>query len=182
MQWIDLGETYWISAFEGAFNLECLLHKKLEESEVIDFETNFKPSGNRTITSNHLPFAAKTLPNGKKLYKRETGIQSTLIQGENIIIYTVPYNWVKMIGVDILYGEKLDKCDLMILDTAAGTYSTVPNLQLNQFGFMVNISEGKHEENSEYDADLYVGMQIKIVYYSQSPKTIGINFNLNEVK
>lgn len=128
------------------------------------------------------PFASKTLANGKKLYKREHGIQAVLNQGSNEIVFTIPYPWVKMVGVEILYGEKLDTCDLIILDSAAGSYSGVPNQQLNQFGYNVNVAEGEYEEESAYDADLYQGMQIKIVYNSQSAKTIGINFNLSEVK
>jgi len=131
------------------------------------------------------PFAAKTmLVNGvtKKFYKREHGIQAQLNQGSNTILFTIPYPWVKIIGLELLFGEKLDTVDLMILDSTSGTYSGVANYQLNQFGFNVNVAEGEYEEQNAYDADLYQGMQIKIVYNSQSAKTIGINFNLTEVK
>lgn len=131
------------------------------------------------------PFASKTINiNGvvKKLYKREHGIQQALTQGANTILFTIPYPWVKIIGVEIMYGEKLDTVDLMILDSTTGTYSGVPNLKLNQFGFTVNVAIDEYEEESAYDADLYLGMQIKIVYNSQSAKTVGINFNLNEMK
>lgn len=131
------------------------------------------------------PFAAKTMSvNGatKKFYKREHGIQSSVITGANTILFTIPYPWVKITGLEVMGGELLDKCDIMILDSTTGTYSTIPNYMLNQFGFAINVAKGLYEEQNAYDADLYQGMQIKLVYTSISDKTIGINFNLNEVK
>jgi hypothetical protein len=153
------------------------------EADQTDFESSFS-SLSKVVPSSiqTQPFASKNLPNGKKLYKREHGIQTAVSQGSNTILFTVPYPWVKITGVELMYGEKFDTVDLMILDSTTGTYSGVPNYQLNQFGFNVNVSEGEYEEQNAYDADLYQGMQIKIVYNSQSAKTIGVNFNLNEVK
>ena len=127
-------------------------------------------------------FAAKSLPNGKKLFKRYHGEQYAVVTGANTLIYTISYPQVKIIGVDIMYGEPLDKVDFLVLDSTTGTYTTFPDLVLNQFGFGVNISKDFFRQESNYDADLYVDMQIKIVYTSQSNKTIGINFNLSEVK
>jgi len=182
IQWVIYNNNYWLKAFDGYFELSCILPTNSEIPETLDFETNLKANGNKTQPQQSQPFASKTLPNGKKLYKREHGVQQVLIAGENTILFTVPYAWVKIIGMEIINGEALDTCNLMILDSTTGTYSTVPNYQLNQFGFNVNISAGLYEEENAYDADLYQGMQIKIVYNSQTAKTIGVNFNLNEVK
>lgn len=149
-------------------------------SDHVDFLKNLIPA---TIAINSLTaFASKILPDGKKLYKRYWGIQAAVDSGENTIIYTIPYPQVKIIGVDILYAETLDTISLFILDSTTGTYSTIPNYILNQFGFDVNISKDFFRQESNYDADLFQDMQIKIVYNSQSAKTIGINFNLSEVK
>lgn len=128
------------------------------------------------------PFADKVLQDGKDIFKREHGVQFVLAVGQNDCIFTVPYNWVKIIGVEIINGQSLDYCDFYILDSITGTYSTIPNYQLNQFGYSVNISSDFFQKVNNYEADLYLGMQIKIVYYSQSIKTIGINYNLNEIK
>ncbi len=130
-------------------------------------------------------FASKTINVGdvvKKLYKREHGIQSTLTSGANTVMFTIPYGWVKIIGLELIGGEVLDTVDFFVLDSTSGTYSGVPNYTLNQFGFNVNVTPGEYEEMCNYDADLYYGMQIKIIYNSVSNKTVGINFNLNEVK
>lgn len=181
-QYVTIGENYHLKAFDGFFNLNCLLPIGIADADTTDFETNFKANGNKAQPQQALPFASKTLPNGKKLYKREHGIQQALTTGSNNIVFTVPYPWVKIIGMEIIGGTILDKCDLNILDSTSGTYSGVANYKLNQFGFNVNVSADCYEEQNAYDADLYYGMQIQIVYTSVSDKTIAINFNLSEVK
>jgi len=178
----DEGAAWYVFVINGEITHETRVFKD-GGSEQTDFESSF-PTLNKTIpaSTQTQPFASKILPNGKKLYKREHGIQASVAVGANTILFTIPYPWVKIIGLEILFGEKLDTCDLMILDSTSGTYSGVPNYQLNQFGYNVNIAADLYEEESAYDADLYQGMQIKIVYNSQSAKTIGLNFNLSEVK
>lgn len=182
IQWVVYNNNYHLKAFDGYFSLSCILPIDSNQSDTLDFETNFKSNGNKTQPQQQQPFASKSLPNGKKLYKREHGIQATVNQGVNNIIFTVPYNWVKIIGMEIVNGENLDTCNLYILDSISGAYSTIPNYQLNQFGFNVNITKDIYEEENAYDADLYIGMQIKVEYTSQTNKTIGLNFNLSEVK
>jgi len=182
IQFVEMRNNYYLKAFDGAFCLECVLPTGVDNADAIEFEASYKSNGNKSLVNQSLPFASKQLANGKKLYKREHGIQSSLSAGSNNIIFTVPYPWVKIIGIELVNGETLDIVDFYILDSTTGTYSGVPNYQLNQFGFSVNVAPGFYEEVCNYDADLYYGMQIKLVYNSISAKTIGINFNLNEVK
>ena len=127
------------------------------------------------------PFAAKTIGT-KKLYKRVNGVQSAVIVGSTDILFTVPYAWCKITGLELIGAETLDRVSLYILDSTTGTYSTIPNYTLNQFGFNVNSAKDYYNHTSEYDADLYLNMQIKVSYTSISAKTIGVNFILNEVK
>lgn len=127
------------------------------------------------------PFAAKTIGT-KKLFKRVNGIQSAVIIGSTDIIFTVAYAWCKITGLELIGSETLDRVSLYILDSSTGTYSTIANGMLNQFGFNVNVAKDYYNHTSEYDADLYQNMQIKVSYTSISAKTIGINFILNEVK
>lgn len=133
------------------------------------------------ITGQLSAFAAKSIGD-KKLYKREHGKTFQVQAGSTDCIFTIPYPWVKITGIEIIGGEFGDTCDLMILDSASGTYSTIPNYKLNQFGFDVNVAPGEYEEANQYEADIYQGMQIKIVYKSISAKTIAVNYNLHEVK
>lgn len=127
-------------------------------------------------------FKAKTLPDGKKLFKRVTGIQQSLTIGQNIIEFVIPYDWIKLTGCCIINCEALDTADLYILDNELGSYSGVPNAMLNQFGFSVNLPKDFYRNESMFDADLYRGMVIKCVYTSVSNKTLGINILMDEVK
>lgn len=130
-------------------------------------------------------FTSKTIiANGvsKSLFRRVTGVTSTLAVGVNTILFTVPYNWTKITGAQMIGGEIGDTANFMVLDSATGAYYGTPNAQLNQFGFNVNIAKDFFDSRSQFDADLYIGMQIKIVYTSISAKNIGINLILDEVK
>lgn len=126
-------------------------------------------------------FAAKTFGT-KSLFKRVVGVRSSLAVGDNTILYTETFPWVKFMAIEVMGGETGDYVSLYILDTTTGTFTGVPNYQLNQFGFTANISKDFYSQKSEFDADIYAGLQIKIVYNSVSAKTVGINFIMNEVK
>ena len=180
-QYFGSTEKYELFYATDGLIFTCTIFKDGDVDQ-IDFETNFKSKSNANNSILNNPFAAKTLPNSKKLYKREHGIQQALTAGSNIFVFTIPYTWVKILGIEVVNGEALDYCDLNILDSVTGTYTTIPNYKLNQFGFSVNICKDYYEEENSYDADLYQGMQIQIIYQSVSAKTIGINFNLSEVK
>lgn len=126
-------------------------------------------------------FAAKTLGT-KSLFKRVVGVQQALTTGDNTILYTETFPWVKFMAIEVIGGEIGDYVSLYILDTTTGTFSGVPNYQLNQFGFSTNIGKDFYEQKSAFDADVYAGLQIKVAYHSVSAKTVGINFVMNEVK
>ena len=179
IQWLDLIDFYYLKALDGNFSIECMLTQDGGE-DVVDFETNFKSKGNMPVGSPS-PFASKTLGT-KRLFKRINGISQEVLIGTNEIIFSIPYNWVKITGLEVINGEALDSVSLYVLDTPGGTYSTIPNYNLNQFGVNVNVSKDYYSYKSEFDADLYKDMQIKIVYTSLSEKIIGINLILNEVK
>ena len=183
IQWLDLTDSYFLKATDGVFLIETSIFKAdAANSDLIDFETNFKNTSNKVQSQASPAFKSKTLSNGKGLYKREQGIQADVVVGTNDIRFTIPYALVKIIGVEIMNGEVLDTVDFLVLDSTTGTYSGTANAVLNQFGYSVNISAGLYEETNSYDAELRLNMQIKLVYTSKSAKRIGINFNLNEVK
>lgn len=140
-----------------------------------------QPVNNTTIITAS-PFDSKVLENNKRLFKRFIGVQYTLSQGENVLLYTIPYPWVKIDGIEIINCSILDKVDFEVLDSVNGNYSGIPNFKLNQFGFSVNLPEGFYSVRSKYDSDLYQGMQIMLKYFSSNQKTIGINLDLHEVK
>lgn len=138
-----------------------------------------------TTVDSSPPFNAKTVSISgvtKKLYKRVTGIQTAVTTGVQDAYYTIPFAWCKITGLQVVGSEGLDKASFWVLDSTAGNYSGYPNYPLNQFGFAVNICKDFYEYHSEFDADLYQNMQVRIQYTSVSDKTVGFNFILNEVK
>lgn len=147
----------------------------------INDQINWLKSNTDTIIET-LPFSAKVLQNGKKLFTRTHGKEFALSIGSNTLDFNIPYTQCKISGIEILNGEFGDKVDLFILDDDLGTYSTVPNYVLNQFGFETNIAKDFYNRESSYDADLYYNMYISITYYSESAKNIYINYLLHEVK
>ena len=194
-QYVIVGANYWIKAIDGRFELECLIPTDTSISnDSMDFVTNFLPTGNASLIQNSTissqpippPFNAKIITcNGvvKKIFKRTTGLQVDVTAGTStVILFTIPYAWCKITGADIIGGESLDTISLFVLDTTTGSYTTVPNSVLNQFGFNVNVSSINFINDSNYDADLYINMQIKIVYTSKTNKTIGVNLDLHEIK
>lgn len=140
---------------------------------------------NEVVVSSAPAFGSKTIVVAgvtKKLYARNIGFQSALTAGVNLVTHTLTLPWVKMLGVEVINSEALDFVDLKVLDSAAGSYSGVPNLVLNQFAFATNIPKDYYIRMSNFDVDLYVGMQIQITYTSVSAKTVGFNLLTNEVK
>lgn len=127
-------------------------------------------------------FADKKLTDGKKLYARTHGKSFQVSIGANTLDFDVPYNTCKINGIEIINGEIGDKVDLFVLDDDSGSYSTIPNFVLNQFGFDANVAKDFYNRESKYDADLYLNMCISVTYYSTSSKTIYINYLLHEVK
>jgi hypothetical protein len=49
IQYVDIGNKYWLVAFDGAFSLETSLDKITEVDLVTDFETNYKANGNKKL-------------------------------------------------------------------------------------------------------------------------------------
>lgn len=127
------------------------------------------------------PFSAKTV-DGKGLFSRFTGKKFPLGVGDTDCVHTVTFNLMKFNGVEIVGAAVGDKVDLFVLDDGQGTYSGTANATLNQFGYSVYPAADFYQHKSNYDADLYVGMQIKAVINTDTAKDIYINYDLHELK
>jgi hypothetical protein len=179
-QILTVNDSFYVIVFDGPFKLECTVEKS--SPDATDLQTNILPLANRSlIATAQSPFAAKNIGT-KKLYKRVHGKVFAVNNGINVLDFKIPYPWIKITGVEIISAESLDRVNLYVLDDEIGTYSKTPNAQLNQFAYDLCLVKDYYEHKSEFDADLYYGMHIRIEYNSQSVKTIGLNFILNEVK
>ena len=144
-----------------------------------------KPVTNAMVIGSIPPMASKTLATGEKLFKRVHGVKkpsTEVVVGENIILWPCPYNWVKFIAIEFIGSDNGDSASLEILDKAANPLYGIPNLKLNQFGFAVNLPKDFYKHESEFDADLYKDLQVKIIYHSITQKDIKVNLVMNEVK
>jgi hypothetical protein len=133
------------------------------------------------------PFHQKELPDiQKKLFRRAHGIEQQIVaNGNTVIEFTIPYNWVKITTMEVVGLPERMKADLTIHDSVTGAYSQtgISKFQLNQFGYNVNITEGYYRDHSEYDADLYIGMIVRVTIknHTSLTPTIGVNLTLHEV-
>lgn len=143
------------------------------------------PMGSRVEVSSSTPFANKTLPDGKKVYKRVHGVSETLQSGQTNIDFVIPHDACKITGVEIIAGIHGDKVNFKVYDTPTGTISGYPDVLLNQFGFNVYMAEGLHKELSNYDADLIKDMKVSLEYDAKdtgAEREVYVNFILHEVK
>ena len=139
------------------------------------------------------PFAAKTLSTGQKLFKRIHGTFQTIPANSTANIeLIVPYNQAKINALEILGASHGDTSNFNVYDNAAGTvtstlaatgYTAIPNFKLNQFGYNVCMRAGFHMEESQYDADVILGMKLQLEYTNNTNEevVIGANFILHEL-
>lgn len=131
----------------------------------------------------NLPFASKELANGDKIFRRNHGYTHFLTVGTSSFEVVVPFK-CKINEAEVLYCPEGVSVDFKVLDTAAGSYSGVPNYMLDQFGYAVNVSKDYYKDKSDFEADLYPGMRIVVVLNNTSAieKTIGFNIVFCEIK
>lgn len=180
-----------IVSYSDAYHSIFRGYPTLRQNELLDYIGKYpKEWDNEYIENNEVivssmpqqaPFADKHIDN-KSLYKRIHGKKESIVIGSNDISFAIPYPACKITGAEFINCEVGDYAEFWILDTASGAITTVPNYPLNQFGFEVQLPSNFYEHKSEYDADLFFGLQIYIRYISISVKDIGINYIINEVK
>lgn len=159
--------------FENKTPVEAL---KIIEDDAISVQTI-----NPNLGSLRAPFSQKTA-NGMKLYTRATGVSHAVVVGANVLDFVVPFNTVKFNGLEIVNGKAGEKVSLKILDTPAGAISGVPNYELNQFGFDVNLPDGFYSRESNYDADLIKDLKVRIEFTAIEARNVGVNYLIHELK
>jgi len=138
-----------------------------------------RDSSGNIINRSH-PFGAKA-----DLNFRGTGISGTLAAGEEKQLdMAVAWPKVELTGVEIMGGSLGDNVQLKIVDTEEGTYSTIPNYVLNQFGYDWNLPGTLYIKELPYNATLYQGMKIAVVYKNNSTDAteVFINFDIHEAQ
>ena len=180
-QYTEDNNHYYIFVLDGQFGVKTRLEKNpTDTTDLDDWNSNYKPSSNAKTPLEPSPFGSKVLPNGKSLFRRIHGLKLDLDTSgsDQKVAFTVPYGSAKITSTEIIGAGLGDRIDFKVLDTAAGTVTTVPNYMLNQFGFDVYPSEGRYEQKSEYDADLFLGLQLEITVKPMDSVARPVYFNL----
>lgn len=150
----------------------------------------FEKDANGDVVIKLYPFPSKTAGQ-YKLFQRLHGKVQPVVVGVNTIDFVIPYDLVKIDGMDITNALVGEVSDMIVLDTPLGLVqmsagvpaeSIVPNAPLNQFGFGVGMPDGKYEYASRYEADMYKDMVIRIVYTATVARNLVFNFHLHECK
>jgi len=134
------------------------------------------------------PFAPKTVDD-MNLFRRKHGLKEVILANtEKEIIFVCQYNRTKINKLEIIGANSLDRVDLIVRSPVdaqiAALYGMPANVNLNQFGFDVIISDFLYSDKSDYDADVYGGFQIVIIYKNDTAIDTEVGFNLifHEVK
>lgn len=190
LHYLEDNQKYEVFVINGNLSLMCLIFKDGNQ-DVIDFEDNYKDLANKSIVldsriESQPPFNAKVLPDGSKVFRRVRGIVATINNAQTNIDFIVPFQKCKITGLQIIGATLGDKAKFQVLDDSNGTVSGYPGIVLNTFGENVYVAPGEVSYPSKYDADLFGGLVLRIVYDSidqvlDPPRKIYINFDLHEV-
>lgn len=198
---LEFSSHYAIQACDGALQVTCKIKKAqgedVKSDEQVEYETNYQATARERVGNEAIraPFAAKILPNGRKLFRRKHGavMSFNAAQATATLDIDVPYNVAKINLVEILYALKGDTVDLTVHDSPAGVIQLAAGVEvgdveaskmLNQFGFSVNLQTGKHIDQSNYDADLVKDMRVKVVVTRKNAvgaDEYGVNWVFHEV-
>jgi hypothetical protein len=186
MECIEANDTYYLYAFSGPMFITCALYKLEPSDDLTEFEASYKAACNKPRDTNGYtvqrptPFAGKMVED-HKLFRRKhgTSISSPAGQTANLDV-VIPYTRCKVNKAELIGCSMNDSVNLKVLDNAQGSISGtgIPNVLLNQFGFNVRMPDGYYTDKSEYDADLYQGMIVRIEYTNNSANTVTISVNV----
>jgi hypothetical protein len=119
-QYVTVGDNYWIKAFDGMFEVECLIPTDPTHADTIDFEANYKPTANAPLKTNVITAFEE---NDKRL-KCARG-EATYASNECTISFQVPTGGRWIAGgsafTDAFYpGDYVHTCQLVDVDNILG--------------------------------------------------------------
>lgn len=171
---VAVSDRYQLFAFDGP-----IIYKHfLDQNDVADFETNYLPTSNQRVSciGTQQPFQSKKLPDGSKLYRRKHRASKNCATGENTIDIVVSYAHCKIDCMEFIGCHKGDRVDLKV-------YAADGTTLLNQFGFDAAMRDEHYLDKSDYDADLYEDLIVRVIYKNNSGSSfdLDINYTLHEV-
>lgn len=193
IQWLDDGENYHLSAVDNIFQVCCLLSKSNPNDDLIDFETNYKPLGNRSPLTKSYPFS---MADGFR--HRAKGFAGTANFGTATNLQWPVTEERYMNGLALILNNHVfgDTCDFEVVDVDylyAGTlypadYGGTPwsvaaptGVMLDRFGEAWGMNPSSAIQGPylvPYYAKLYAGLYIRIKYHSVGSVDVGVIANM----
>lgn len=126
------------------------------------------------------PFAKKIHTDGRKVTRRTRGFALSLDGSGNpqSSSFTIPFVSCLLTATEVINAVAGDRLKFEVLDTSTGAVSTIPNYSLNSFGEDVYPANEFYRASSNYDAELFQGLQIKITVTPTDTIARSIYFNL----
>ena len=184
MQYFMQGITYQLYSIDGGLTFHCeLAIEDTPAGDQLDFETNFKMGCNSTIGNVKLePFADSESHSfkGRGFSKNCPANTTTTVSYQIPSMEGLSY---EMSGVEILNASLGDTVHMKVLDDSSGTYSTVPNYQLDEFGITWNVRPDVFIKDLPYSATLMPGMIVAFDYTNSTgtDRIIYINLDLHKI-
>ena len=174
---------YYIAEFSGNYHLfaerngvryECKLTPTNED--FIDFGTNYlaKAVEYKSSVQVSQAWSSKRLPTGQAVIRRKHGLgKHKTKKGETLTVdYKVPYNHCKIDELEIIGAKEFDEISL----------ESIAGLSSLKVGFDVVLPNGQYKDKSDYDADLYKDMIIRLTYLPETDGRVGFNIVLHELR
>jgi hypothetical protein len=169
VQWVDAGDRYYIAIVDGAFGLYTVLDK----GDASEFETSYKSSGNRRITT-----APAALPDPDNFrFRGDATAWATCAPGATNLDYVVTEERHVDGGVVIVKDANPgDYCIFQVVHPQAGVVEQFVNK------WFVIPGTGKMDVNV-YRARVPAGLTIRIVYNNVGATNVacGINLRLHKL-
>ena len=183
IQWVDLGTQYWMAAYDGPFNMECILNKD-GGSDQIDFENNFKSAGNQTFSdSSGIPITrTRAFTNTDGFYFVGQGFSGVIPKNTTgTIDYKITQNlWLNGAQAIVKNGIWGDTCSFEVVDKD-NILGYGSNVVINEFVSNWSIIEDQQDQGLvilPYAAMLPANLYIRVVYVSTG-STNDVQFALN---
>lgn len=200
IQYITINNNYHLKAFDGYFNLDCILPIGVDNADTLDFETNFKAKGNKTFTdSDGIPLSKpRAFSNSDGFRFRGKGIHGTCTAGTNTNVdyKLTEERWIN--GVDLMAKNQLlgDSIKFQVVDkdyayagilypvTYGGTAWSVvmpTGVVLDEFGTDWYLAEDTQKQEQvllPYPARVLVNLYIRLIYNSTGSDNVELYINL----
>ena len=178
IQYIDIDNNYYLYAIDGVFSLSCLIPKSDSPStDQADFETNFKPSGNKKFEQDSNPLVNTDLFKLNAVGFSGVGTNGTT---SNIDYKFSAIRYIR--GLELILENHVpgDKVCLQIVDVD-NLLGAGAGYVITEFADNWNIASDKQSQGlimQPFRAKIPAGFYLRIEYHSTGSTDVNVRFNM----